>query len=214
MDVLTEVASARTYRKGDRIFRRGEPVDGFHVVLEGYVKIVRPGTVVGDQVVAVSGPGDLFGTDACSGFLEHRTDALALRGDTLVAAVTCDRLKELAQRAPGVALALSQVLAARVTALEEQLEQVMLPAQARLARAFLALAQRFGLETEPGIFELSLDLKHHEIASLASVTRVSVSQALASWRGLGIVQGTRGVYCVDAPKLVALLEVLEFEHLG
>lgn len=61
LDVLalgtTEVRIAR----GETLFRRGDPCQGFHTVLYGLIKLTLNSPVGGEKVVRLVGPGDGFG---------------------------------------------------------------------------------------------------------------------------------------------------------
>ena len=199
----------RTFSRGERIFRAGDDADGFYLVLAGRLKLALPDPVRGERVVAVCGEGDLFGAAACGGAPTHRTEAVSLQDETLIVSLSCAELQEVTKDVPSVALLLTRALAARVQVLEEEAEFASLPVQARLARTLLDLARRLGDETAPGVYDLELALRQDEIASLAGATRVSATQALAAWRSMGIVVGTRGSYKVDAVRLSALMELLE-----
>lgn len=213
LSILTRAIPPRAYAKGQRVHRLNDPADGFFIVLSGRVKIGVPGTSSGERVLAVCGPGDLFGTSRCMGEPEHLSEAISLTDGTSVVNVTCEKLREVVRAHPDVALKLTQALSTRIGALEEQVEHARLPVQARLARTLLSLAKRLGTETAPDVFEVRLDLRHDEIASLAGAGRISVTQALSAWRAMGIVMGTRGTYQIDVARLDALTELLEFEHL-
>ncbi len=213
LGVLTRAIPPRRYARGQRVHRLNDPADGFFVVLSGRVKIGVPNTSAGERVLAVCGPGDLFGTSRCMGEPEHLSEAMSLADGTLVVNVTCERLREVVRAHPDVALKLTQALSTRIGVLEEQVEHARLPVQARLARTLLSLAKRFGTEVTPDVFEVRLALRHDEIASLAGAGRISVTQALSAWRAMGIVTGTRGTYQIDVARLAALTELLEFEQL-
>lgn len=210
--LLTEGAPVRTYGKSDYVYRHGDPTDGFYVVLSGRVKISVPG-VGEERLLDLAGKGDLFGVAAGGGRVTQPTEAVSLVAGTRVASVSCWRLREVARLAPNVVIAFSQVLSERVSILEAQLEQTRLPMQARLARTFISLSERFGRDVGRGRYDVDLELRHEELASLASTTRASVTQAISAWRGMGLVGGTRGHYEVDVAGLRSLVELLEYEHL-
>ena len=77
--------------------------------------------------------------------------------------------------------------------------------QVRLAQVMLDLTYRFGQETEAGLYDLHLELRHEEIASLAHASRVSATQAISAWRVQEIVLGTRGHYRVNVGHLERLM---------
>lgn len=210
---LEVLVPTRTYGKGQAVFRAGGEAIAFHLVLAGGVKVIVPGTTSGERIVAVNGPSDLFGTSACTSGREYRSEAVAIEHDTRVASVACEQFGEITRELPGMAVAVTTALAERVEALEAAVEWATLPSQVRLARTFLSLTRRFGVELEEGVLDFALDLKQSEIASLAATTRVSATRALGAWRELGIVEGTRGSYRVHVTKLTALADLLEQEHI-
>ena len=210
---LSAFIAPRAYLPGEAIYRLHAPADGFFLVVSGKVKLTVPGTVRGDRMLAVCGPGDLFGTARCAGSGEHSSQATSLTAGTRVINLTCARLKEVVQAQPETALNLVRALSSRISALEEQVEHARLPVQARLAHTLLSLARRLGTETVPDVYALPLALTQDELASLAGAGRISVTQALSAWRTMGIVTGKRGSYQVDAARLGALLELLEQDEL-
>ena len=108
---------------------------------------------------------------------------------------------------------LSSILATRLQDLQTRLEALDQPVQVRLAQVMLDLARRLGHETEPGIYELHVELRHEEIASLAQASRVSATQAISAWRQREIVVGTRGQYRVNAAALEERIGQLQLEAL-
>ncbi len=198
---LVTVAPSREYRKGERIFRQGDVSDGFFVMLRGRVKLAVPGGTTGERVLAFCGEGK-----------HHRSEAVSLVDGTQVMMVPHEQFHIIAREIPSLALEMSRVQSKRVQTLEENLERLQLPVQARLAYTLLGLTQRFGQELAEGITELRLEFHQDEFASLAGTTRVRATQALSAWRSMGLVQGTRGAYHVNVPGLQALVELLEAEQ--
>ncbi len=207
------ICPPRPYRKGEFIYRSGDPAESLFIVLEGNVKLSLPGTTGRDRVVAVCGPDDFFGESFLTGSSQQHSEAVCLADQTLVCPISRSQFLEVSSRVPGVALLFATVLVARVQRLETQLELMASPAQARLGRCLLLLAKRFGTEIKPGIFNLNIGLKHEDLASLAATTRVSATQAISVWRAQGLIEGTRGEYQIRMQAFEAQIEVLEQERL-
>jgi CRP-like cAMP-binding protein len=212
MRVMGAICPPRPYRRGERIYRPGDPAESLFIVLEGNVKLSMMGTMGRERVVAVCGPDDFFGESFITGTRHRHSEAVCLSDRTVVCPITRDQFLEVSHRVPGVAVTFATVLAERVQALETQLELMTLPAQARLGRCLLLMAERFGHELEPGLVELSLGLKHEDLASLAATTRVSATQAMSIWRAQGVVDGTRGEYRIRTRELTKMIEQLELER--
>ncbi len=71
----------------------------------------------------------------------------------------------------------------------------------------LEQAERFGEVLDEDWVKLSTELKHEELASMITATRVSVSMAIAELRDEGVLEGTRGEYRLN---IEALTDQAEF----
>jgi CRP/FNR family transcriptional regulator, cyclic AMP receptor protein len=213
MREMGAICPPRPYRKGELIYRPGDPAESLFIVLEGNVKLSMQGSTGRDRVVAVCGPDDFFGESFLTGNSQQSSEAMCLAERTVVCPISRSQFLEVSSRVPGVALLFATVLVARVQRLETQLELMASPAQARLGRCLLLLAKRFGTEIKPGILNLNIGLKHEDLASLAATTRVSTTQAISVWRAQGLIEGTRGEYQIRMAAFEAQIERLEQERL-
>jgi CRP/FNR family transcriptional regulator, cyclic AMP receptor protein len=213
MREMAAICPPRPYRKGEIIFHQGDPAENLFIVLEGNVKLSMLGSTGRDRLVAICGPDDFFGESFLYGSSKQHAQAVCLAEKTVVCPVSRSQFLEVSQRIPSVALLFASVLVGRVRSLEQQLELMASPAQARLGRCLLLLAKRFGSEIKPGILNLNIGLKHEDLASLAATTRVSATQAISVWRAQGLIAGTRGEYQIRMEAFEAMIERLEQERL-
>jgi len=58
---IAAIATEETYRVGEVIFREGEPGEKLYLILEGRVRISREVSGMGEEALAILGPGDAFG---------------------------------------------------------------------------------------------------------------------------------------------------------
>ncbi len=58
---IAAIASEESFRGGDVIFREGDPGDKLYLILEGRVRISREVSGMGEEALAILGPGDAFG---------------------------------------------------------------------------------------------------------------------------------------------------------
>ena len=110
-------------------------------------------------------------------------------------------------KAPSFALTFAEILASHLFDCREQLSSSYAPVRDRVVKTLLEQAGRFGQREDEGWVRLSTQLKHEELASMITATRVSVSMAIAELRDEGLLEGTRGEYRLNAEALSQQLEV-------
>ena len=118
--LLAEDLSHETYARGERICVQGESGSSFYLIKSGRVSVVVKGDDGTEAEVACLGPGAHFG--------EMSLLTGEARSSTCVAAEDCDLFSIdresfvlLLQRHPGLAQAMSEILAARAQATKERL---------------------------------------------------------------------------------------------
>jgi signal transduction histidine kinase len=109
----------RTFKAGDVIFRAGDPGDGFYVVESGRVQI---SAVVGQnepRILAAIGPGDFFGEMAVVEDAPRSATATA-ETETRTFFLGRDKLLQLLERRPHVALKIIREFSARMRSLNQK----------------------------------------------------------------------------------------------
>ncbi len=212
MQIMTGICPPRAYVKGDRLYRCGEEAHSLFVLLDGHIKISTQARLGGERIVTVCGPDDFFGESFLTGARERFSDAVCLSDTAVACAISRDQFLEIAHRAPRIVLSFAVVLAEHAQRLQAQLDHLTRPAPVRLARTLISLAERFGHEERPGWIDLEMNLKHEELASLAHLSRVTVTEYLSAWRAQELVMGTRGRYVIHREGLLTLCEQLEGEQ--
>jgi CRP/FNR family cyclic AMP-dependent transcriptional regulator len=61
LDLISRVASEESHALGTKIFQHGDPGDKLYIILEGKVRISRDVPGMGEEALAVLGPGSVFG---------------------------------------------------------------------------------------------------------------------------------------------------------
>jgi len=205
------VCPPRPYHRDERIYRIGEPSGTLYVLLEGQVKLSRPGRLNAEQVLSVCGPDDFFGESFLTPSATTLSNAVCLTERAIVCPINRAQFLEIVRLRPGVAVLLSGILATRLQELQARLNALDQPVQMRLAQVMLDLTYRFGHQVDQDVYALNVNLRHEEIASLARTSRVSATQVISAWRQQGIVVGTRGEYRVDTTALEGMTEQLQLE---
>ncbi|MSV75380.1 MAG: cyclic nucleotide-binding domain-containing protein, partial [Actinobacteria bacterium] len=102
---LTERAVA----KGEIIFQEGEPGDRLYVILEGKVKLGRSSNDGRESLLAILGPGEMFGELSLFD-PGPRTSTAAALTDAVILALSNEQLRPWLAGRPEVAAALLQAL--------------------------------------------------------------------------------------------------------
>jgi len=194
------IATLRDYAKGQLIFSEGDPGEGFHVILEGQVKVFKVSSEGKEQILHMLGPTEPFGEAAV---LFGRRFPASSHALTRVQTLFFPRsaFVDLIGRQPSLALNMLAVLSLRLHQFAAQVEALSLKeVPGRLAGYLLFLA-----ETQTPANPIHLTISKGHLASLLGTIPETLSRIFAkmSDQGLIRVQG-RTIDLIDPSKLKAL----------
>ena len=206
MAEFMRVCPERPFRRGEYLFRQGDPASHMHVIAQGQVKLVTLTPEGHERVIAVVGPDDFIGEAFVIDTEHYLLDAVAIT-DVVACPMDRDQFTQLALHSPTFTVRFAEILATNLVRCRDLLTHTLDPVKRRVAKVLLDQAERFGEREEGGdLVSLTTELRHDDIASLASATRVSASTAIAELRELGIAEGSRGKYRVSLAGLRAYIE--------
>lgn len=196
--LLSSTVSARLER-GEDLFREGDPGDRLYIIAEGKIKLGRTSSDGRENLLAILGPGEMFGELSLFDPGPRTATATAV-AETQVVGLGHDDLDEFLTSRPQVALTLLKALARRLRRTNDTLaDLVFTDVPGRVAKALLDLASRFGRPLDGGGVLVMHDLTQEELAQLVGASRETVNKALADF-------ATRGWLRLEA-RAVVLLEV-------
>ena len=173
---ITEVDLSR----GATLFHEGDPGDQLYFIVSGKIKLGRTASDGRENLVAVMGPGEIFGEMALFDPSPRSTSATAV-SETRLAGLKHENLRKVIQRSPEVSAQLLQALARRLRRTNENLaDLVFSDVPGRVAKALLDLADRFGRPATDGIL-VAHELTQEELAQLVGASRETVNKALAEF---------------------------------
>ncbi len=201
---LADLASrfaVKAVRRGARIFRQGEPGDALFVVDEGSVKISTLASDGREVILAVIGPGELFGELSLFDRGLRSADATALE-DARLLSLSLETFRPYLHSHPDVAIELLSVLAGRIRNTDQALQDALYSdVPGRLAKKLLELAERYGKEAD-GRVVIDLAVTQDELARMVGSSRESVNKALSSFMSRGSLgQQDRRYVILDAAYL-------------
>ena len=189
-------------QRGAVIFNEGEEGDSLYIVLAGKVKIGRTTSDGRENMIAVLGPGEIFGELSLFDPGPRTATATAVT-ECELAKLDHDTLHPWLSRRPEVAEQLLRTLARRLRRTNDQLaDLVFTDVPGRVAKALLGLAERFGTPEGTGV-RVRHDLTQEELAQLVGASRETVNKALADFAARGWLQvDSRSVLLLDRDRLV------------
>jgi CRP/FNR family cyclic AMP-dependent transcriptional regulator len=194
---MTEIQLTR----GQVLFREGDPGDRLYVVSEGKIKLGRSSADGRENLLAIVGPGEMFGELSLFDPGPRTATATAVTDATVLALSNSDLRPWLTGR-PEVALSLLRQVARRLRRTNEVLgDLVFSDVPGRVAKALLELSKRFGIASEEGV-HVSHDLTQEELAQLVGASRETVNKALADFASRGWLRlEARAVVLLDTERL-------------
>jgi CRP/FNR family transcriptional regulator len=189
----------RRFGHGEVIVRQGEPAACLHLVSAGAVRLaaVTPGGR--EVVVALLGPGDVFGEMALLGGGPSPVEARAA-GDAAVVTLPVGSLRAVLERAPETAEELLRLVAARLHRTEAALEEALVhDVPSRVSLRLRELARSHGTPGAEGV-RLPPRLTQEELARMVGASRESVNRSLTSLTARGLLRVKDHRYVLPDPE--------------
>jgi len=184
--------------RGDVLFHEGDSGDRLYVVTDGKIKLGRTSADGRENLLAILGPGQMFGELSLFDPGPRSATATAVTPCTMMS-LGHDELLRWLEDQPSVALGLLNQLAARLRKTSDVVaDLVFSDVPGRVAKALLDLSRRFGRTADDGI-HVHHDLTQEELAQLVGASRETVNKALADF-------AMRGWLRLE-PRSVVLIEV-------
>ncbi|MGO1973520.1 MAG: Crp/Fnr family transcriptional regulator [Propionibacteriaceae bacterium] len=198
---LSAAMSTIQLAKGAVLFREGDTGDQLYVVVSGKMKLGRSGSAGRENLLAVLGPGQMFGELSLFDPGPRSTTATAVTRTELRSLDQAELVRWLDGR-PEVARGLLGQLAGRLRKANDVVSDLVFSdVPGRVAKALLDLASRFGDRKEDGI-HVNHDLTQEELAQLVGASRETVNKALADFAARGWIRlEPRSVTLVDVARV-------------
>jgi CRP/FNR family transcriptional regulator, cyclic AMP receptor protein len=176
--------TTRVYEERQTMYSQGDPADEMFYIQNGLVKLVLASPRGKQAVIAILGPGDLFGLTCLVDRSLRSSTATAIRRST----ITCVKkgtVARLIHKDPAFAELIISHLLSRVVRVEEDFaDRLFNSSEKRLARILLLLSQ-LGLECRDGATCPKVNQEH--LAQMVGTTRSRISHFMNKFRKLGFV---------------------------
>jgi CRP/FNR family cyclic AMP-dependent transcriptional regulator len=200
-EALAERLGRQQAARGTVVFIENEPGDTIFLVLTGKIKIARSSSDGRENLLAVLGPGDVFGELSLFDPGPRTATASAVVPSEL-ATLGHEELQHWLGTRPDASRVLLRVLARRLRRTNDAMSDLIFTdVPGRVAKALLALADQFGAPTPTGL-RVDHALTQEELAQLVGASRETVNKALADFAARGwITLESRAVVLLDTERL-------------
>ncbi len=185
----------RRYARAETVFLAGDPGTNLCVVKSGHVKLALTSEDGREVILALLGPGEVFGEMALFDGEPRSADAVATEQTELLL-LARDAFVRSLERSPSLAIQVIRVLAQRLRA-NNQLRQdsALLDVPARLARLILMLA-----EARKGEQPTTPRLTQSDLAGMAGTTRETLNKWIGLFEDQGLIRRDGGRIVVLEPE--------------
>ena len=176
-------------KKGQFIFREGEPADWFHIVTQGNVKCVKSNSEGREVTLKVLMPGDLFCCEASAFSGDSHPGCAQSMGEGTVIKIHRKMMLDVIQRNPEAAVSIINYLSHRLRESQDNAKAFALDrAEQRVASILVNLAKRSGIQEAQGI-RISVRLTHQDLADMAGLTKETTSRILSRFKKDQLIAG-------------------------
>lgn len=192
-------------RRGDLLWRQGDPARHFCWIESGLVKIVRASPEGVETILGVFGPGESIGDSAVLEGARYPADAVAASRGAVVTRSPAAGVLTAAGSDPTLAAALRLPLLRHTRALRQKIEVVSAGSvPQRLATLLLDFCERFGVASpRPGSRSaatppeqdwrrLAIALSRIELAALIGARVETTIRILSRWKKSGLARAEPG----------------------
>src|SRR5262245_19737824 len=196
---LPEVYSSRllansrkvSLRPGECLFEKGDKGDGCYWLEAGILKISIASPRGEKRILAVMGPGAIVGELAMIDGLPRSATVEAVK-DCRLTFISRASFVDALHKYPEIYGYLVNILVTRLRQADDETGAAsFLTVKARVARAFLQIAEHLGEPSGPDTITIQTNIRQNDLAAMAGVARESVSRTLGEWRRHQIIDQTK-----------------------
>jgi len=189
---LASLALVHEYPKNNLLFYRGDPAGPVYLVISGRVKIILTNDEGREVIVALCGPGGIFGLTSALDGQDQLGTAITIE-QTQIARFNGEAFLGWTRRSAGAQGVLVRELALRVRELHEQIgAHALMSTRDRLLDTLLDIADAEGT-SEPGDESVIFTRPtHQELANRIGTSREVVSRLLAELMDSDVLEADEG----------------------
>jgi CRP/FNR family transcriptional regulator, cyclic AMP receptor protein len=191
--------------KHDHIYTAGDKRETVYFIEKGQIKLVMASSEGKECMLAIHGPGDVFG-ELCLSGLDGRLETATAMEDSFLKEIPCAKfLDRLAQ--DSLLEGFIKYLAVRVADQQQVIANlVTVDSEQRLGTTLLQIARKFG-KKDPRSIRIEVKISHEELGTMVGTTRPRISVFMQRFRNLDLIEyNTEHHLIIKEKKLTAYLK--------
>jgi tRNA-Thr(GGU) m(6)t(6)A37 methyltransferase TsaA len=183
MEEIRKVAVTRSFRKGESIYRAGDPSDTLYILGSGRVRIFRLSESGKEQLLRIMKPGDFMGELALFSESIHEEFAEAME-PTEMCILKRDSFQKILMEYPTVSLRMLSEFSRRLEESEKKTARIAAETvETRIALYLLDLYSESGEKPR-----VALPMSKKDLASYLGTTPETISRRLADMEDSGLIR--------------------------
>jgi CRP/FNR family transcriptional regulator len=199
MHAVNSIIREKNFSSGELLFRAGEPNGSLIVVHTGQVKIYRMDSDGREQVIRIISPGEFAGELALFSD-EPIADYAQAVGECSVCMIGGERMRNLMEKTPSIALKITRELSRRLSHSDAALHSIVTGSVEQRIATYLAR-----LSEQQGSDGVNLPVTKGTVASMLGTSQETLSRRLALLQEEGVIRLGRGrlISILDKETLLA-----------
>lgn len=186
-----------TFKKGEVLFREGEPVKGVYFVYSGSAKVHKQWENDKQLIIRFAAQGAIMGHRGLGSKLIYTVSATALE-PLVVCFVELDHFRELMRSNGHLCYDLLVQFAEELENAEQKMRDLaLMPVKGRIAQALLRLEEQFGTNRQGAI---DFRIAWNDLAAFTATTYETVFRTLKGMIGEGLLEVNRKVITLNDRK--------------
>jgi len=176
---LNTSSKIREVPKKHIIYFPEESSNSVYLVKKGRVKISRLSEDGREIIMAILGPGEIFGESAITDPSSNRDEFAEATEDTLLCLMFSEIIRDLMAKDASFGLKITKIIGFRFKKIQCRFESLIFKASDERVKSFIKdLANEEGQKTGDGEIEIKLNLTHEDIGKLTATSRQMVTTVL------------------------------------
>lgn len=189
MGMLDKISQMRKASKSQVIYFPEDASSSIYMLKAGKVKITRISSEGKEIIMAILGPGEIFGELAITG-QEKREEVAEASEDTVLCSVGIEELKKMMAINPKFNFQITKLIGFRLKKIQSRFESLIFKSAEERIKSFIKeLAEEYGKQIlgNPNERIINLHLTHEDIAKLTATSRQTVTTVLNDLEKKGLL---------------------------